>query len=108
MRVNEGVPLPPPSSFSRRKADTERLEAQLAEWTATIAQARARAKRCRSDTGLEFDRIADELQLLRNEAGAQVMRLKGSTGLDGEGLLTELDNRWELLRTRLRRAEAEI
>ena len=108
MRVKENFPPPPPSSFSRRKADTERLEAQLAEWTATIAQARARAKRSKPDTGLEFDRIADELQLLRNEAGALVMRLKGSAGLDGEGLWAELDNRWELIRTRFRRAEAEI
>ncbi|WP_243304873.1 hypothetical protein [Geothrix oryzisoli] len=108
MRAKEDSPLPPLSTFSRRKADTERLEALLAEWTATIAQARARAKRCRPDTGLEFDRIADELQLLRNEAGAQVMRLKGSTGLGGESLLAELDNRWTLIRTRLRRAEAEI
>lgn len=93
---------------SNRRSDTERLEAQLAEWTAIIAQFRARAKRSTLVTGLEFDRIADELQLLRNEAGTQVTLLKGSLELDWEDSTRQLDRQWRPIRSAFREAEARF
>jgi hypothetical protein len=108
MRVKEEPPPNHPSSASRRRAESERLEAQLAEWTAIIAQYRARAKRAEAEARVEFDRIADELQLLRNEAGAQVMLLKGSFDLDWEGSVTDLDRSWGNIRSTFRKAEAKF
>ena len=108
MPVRENSPSKHPSSFSRRRADTERLEAQLAEWTAIIAQFRARAKRSATDTGIAFDRTADELQFLRNEAGVQVMLLKGSVDLDWEDSVSELNRQWGHIRTTFQQAEARF
>ena len=108
MRTAEDTLQRHPSTVSRRRADTERLEAQLAEWTAIIAQYRASAKRAGADTRLEFDRIADELQLLRNQAGAQVMLLKGAMDLDWEELVAGLDRSWGRIRSTFQKAEAKF
>jgi hypothetical protein len=108
MRVRENSPSNHPSSFSRRRADTEKLEAQLAEWTAVIAQFRASAKRSATGTGTAFDRTADELQSLRNEAGVQVMLLKSSVDLDWEDSVSELNRQWGRIRTTFKRAEARF
>ena len=78
----------------------------MAEWTATIAQFRARAKRAGANTRIEFDRIADELQCLRNEAGAQVMLLKGSIDLDWEASISALERSWRSIRSSFQKAEA--
>ena len=86
----------------------ERLEAQLAEWTAIIAQFRARAKRSATGTGIAFDRTADELQFLRNMAGVQVVLLKNSEDPDWEDSVSELDRQWEPLRTSFQQAEARF
>src|SRR5450631_969177 len=104
MRTQEVAPPKHPSPVSRRRSDTERLEAQLAEWTAIIAQCRASANRAGADARIEFDKIADELQLLRNEAGAQVMLLKGSVDLDWEGSVSALDRSWRRIRTAFQKA----
>jgi hypothetical protein len=108
MRTTEAPARQHPSSVSRRRADTERLEAQLAEWTAIIAQYRATAKRAGADTRLEFDRIADELQLLRNQAGAQVMLLKGAMDFDWEDLVADLDRSWGRIRSTFQKAEPKF
>ena len=108
MRTAEEALQKHPSTVSRRRADTERLEAQLAEWTAIIAQYRASAKRAGADTRLEFDRIADELQLLRNQAGAQVMLLKGAMDLEWEELVAGLERSWGRIRSTFQKAEAKF
>jgi len=108
MHTREVPPPHHPSAVSTRRTDTERLEAQLAEWTAIIAQYRAHAKRARADLRLEFDRIADQLQFLRNEAGAQVMLLKGSIDPDWEDSVARLDRGWGSIRSTFRRAEAGL
>jgi xanthine dehydrogenase molybdopterin-binding subunit B len=97
-----------PSASSRRRSDSERLEAQLAEWTAVIAQCRASAHRAAADARIEFDRIADELQLLRNEAGAQVTILKGSMDLDWEDSVSALECSWQTVRSTFQAAEAKL
>jgi hypothetical protein len=84
------------------------LEAQVAEWTAIIAQYRASAKRAGADSRLEFDRIADELQLLRNQAGAQVMLLKGAMDFDWEDSVSDLDRSWGRIRSIFQQAEAKF
>src|SRR5664279_3702838 len=108
MRTTEAPSRQHPSSVSRRRADTERLEAQLAEWTTIIAQYRASAKRAGAESRFEFDRIADELQLLRNQASAQVMLLKGSLDLDWEDSIADLDRSWGRIRFIFQRAEAKF
>lgn len=97
-----------PTPVSRRRSDSERLEAQLAEWSAVIAQCRASAHRAAGGSRIEFDSIADELQLLRNEAGAQVMLLKGSMDLDWEDSVSALDHSWRTIRTAFQKAEARF
>jgi hypothetical protein len=108
MHTREDSPPTLPSPVSRRRSDTERLEAQLAEWAAIIAQCRASAHRATAGTRIEFDRIADELQLLRNEAGAQVMLLKGSMDLDWEDSVSALERSWRAVRTAFQKAEAKF
>ena len=108
MHIREVPPSHHPSAVSTRRTDTERLEAQLAEWTAIIAQYRASAKRARADLRTEFDRIADELQFLRNEAGAQVMFLKCSIDPDWEGSVAALDRGWRTIRSAFQQAETGL
>ena len=108
MRTAEDALQKYPSSVSRRRADTERLEAQLAEWTAIIAQYRASAKRAGEDSRLEFDRIADDLQLLRNQAGAQVMLLKGVMDFEWEDSVSDLDRSWSRIRPTFQQAMAKF
>jgi hypothetical protein len=84
------------------------LEAQLAEWTAVIAQYRASALRAAADTRLAFDRTADELQRLRNQAGNQVLLLKGAPDHDWEALVAGLDRSWSGLRAAFQRALAGV
>jgi hypothetical protein len=108
MRTQEVSPPKHPSPVSRRRADTERLEAQLAEWAAIIAQCRASAHRATAGARIEFDRIADDLQLLRNEAGAQVMLLKGARDLDWEDSVSALDRSWRTVRSTFQKAEAKF
>ena len=73
--IEESTPASTTSLASRR-ADLERYEAQVAEWTALIGQYRAGARRLGTPDRLALDHITDELQLRRNEASAQVLRLK--------------------------------
>jgi hypothetical protein len=108
MRTSEAPVRQLPSPVSRRRADTERLEAQLAEWSAIIAQYRASAKRAGADTRFEYDRLADELQRLRNQAGAQVMLLKGAMDFDWENSLAELDRSWGRIRSIFQQAIAKF
>ncbi len=108
MQTRVTSPPKQPSSASRRRVDLERLEAQLAEWTAIIAQCRASAKRAAAGAQGEFDRIADDLQLLRNEAGAQVMFLKSAIDLDWEASVSGLDHAWGSLRATFQKAEARF
>ncbi len=105
MRTQLASPRKQPSSLSKRRADTERLEAQLAEWTAVIAQLRSHAKRSEAGTRIGVDQIADELQLLRNQAGAQVMLLKGSPDLDWEVSMSDLDRSWGGIRSAFQEVE---
>lgn len=104
------VEFPPDhlSPASRRRADAERLEAQLAEWTAIIAQCRSSAKRAGADTRPEWDHMADELQRLRNQAGAQVMLLKGSPDHAWEDSVTDLDHAWVRIRSVFHEAESRL
>jgi hypothetical protein len=105
MRTLEEPSLKATSPVSRRRADTERLEAQLAEWTAIIAQYRAGAKRAGADRQRELDRIGDELQLLRNEAVVQIRFLKGTTDLDWEASVSALDRSWGAIRSTFQKAD---
>jgi len=98
---------PPPArapSPSERRADTERLEAQLAEWSAVIAQYRARAKRAEGASRAQWDGIADALQRHRNQAGAQVMLLKNSGDGLWEVLKSDLECSWQDIRAAFRAA----
>jgi hypothetical protein len=98
MRTREATLPKPPSAFSKRRADTEKLGAQLAEWTAVITQYRANALRAGAENRMEFDRRADELQQLRNQAGHQVLLLKDAPDLDWEASVADLDRSWDSLR----------
>jgi hypothetical protein len=106
MRTRMVSPPRHPSPLSKRRADTERLEAQLAEWTAVIAQLRSRAKRSEAEARVRMDRIADGLQLLRNQAGTQVMLLKSSLDLDWEVSVSDLDRSWGGIRSAFQEVEA--
>ena len=98
----------PPSAFSRRKADIERLEAQLAEWTAVIAQYRANALRGTAGSHLAFDPLADELQRLRNQAGTQLLLLKDTPDLAWATSVATIDRSWDSIRSTFRRAVAMV
>lgn len=108
MRTREATTPKPPSAFSRRKADTERLEAQLAEWTSVIAQYRANALRGAVGCRPELDRLADELQLLRNEAGIQYLLLKDSSDLAWGTSVADLDQSWDCIRPSFLKAAARV
>jgi len=106
MRTSEkALPLGPTLQSSRR-AELEQLEAQLAEWTALIGQYRANARRMEAQSRLELDSITDELQLRRNEANDQVMRLKVAADAEWEREKSQMERTWEAIRISFRKARA--
>ena len=96
------------TSLARRRADLERYEAQVAEWTALIGQYRAGARRLGTPDRLALDHITDELQLRRNEASAQVLRLKNSVETEWEHEKAELEQAWQAIRFVFRKAKARF
>lgn len=92
-------------SGATRRAELERFEAQLAEWTALIGQFRAHARRAEAPKRAELDTLTDELQHLRNEASAQVMRLKCASDGTWEHERAQLDRSWQAVRTSFQKAE---
>ncbi|WP_291272678.1 hypothetical protein [Geothrix sp.] len=105
MHTSEKALPPSTTTASSRRADLERFEAQLAEWTALIGQYRANARRVEASARLELDRITDELQLQRNEASAQVMRLKSSADFEWEHEKLQLERAWQAVRSAFQKAE---
>jgi len=97
-----------PASTTSRRVDLERYEAQVAEWTALIGQYRASARRVEPQARLELDSITDELQLLRNEASVQVLRLKSSVETEWEHEKAELEQAWKAIRSVFRKAKARF
>ncbi|MCE1205484.1 MAG: hypothetical protein LWW79_12870 [Holophagaceae bacterium] len=104
MRTTEQAPPSRATTLAGRRADLERLEAQVAEWTALIGQYRASARRVEIQARLELDRITDDLQRQRNEASAQVMRLKRSAETEWERGKADLEMAWEAIRSSFRKA----
>jgi hypothetical protein len=104
MHTSENTPPPCTTTSSRRRSDLERFEAQLAEWTALIGQYRAAARRADARARPGLDRITDDLQLLRNEAGVQVMRLKGSGDVEWEQEKSQVERAWQVVRSAFQRA----
>jgi hypothetical protein len=92
------------SLSAKRRADTERLEAQLAEWAAVIASYRARAKRAEAGARIELDRITDELQAKRKVAGEQEQRLRKASDSRWERAKVDLECSWEDIREAFRLA----
>jgi len=80
----------------------------VAEWTALIGQYRASARRVEAQARLELDRITDDLQMQRNEASAQVMRLKTSVEAEWEHGKAELEEAWQAIRSSFRKARARF
>lgn len=108
MRTTEQAPPPSTATLASRRADLERFEAQVAEWTALIGQYRASARRVEVQARLELDSITDELQLQRNEASAQVMRLKSSMEAEWEHEKAELEQAWQAVRSSFQKAKARF
>ena len=90
--------------FSERKAHIERLEAQLAEWTAQIAIYRAEAKRSHASRRADFDLITDELPRWRDEAAARVQRLKSSEAAGWEAMRLDVEVLWAEIKSHFQRA----
>jgi hypothetical protein len=108
MRTLEQASPTGKASLSIRRVDLERFEAQLAEWTALIGQYRASARRVEVEARAELDAITDELQLRRNEASAQVMRLKNCAGAEWEYEKAQLERAWHAVRTSFQKAQARF
>jgi len=104
MHTQERTPSRATTFIANRRVELERIEAQLAEWTALIGQYRASARRVETLARAELDAITDELQLRRNEAGAQVMRLKGSADAEWEHEKAQLERAWQAVRSSFQKA----
>lgn len=106
MRTSEKAAPPCMPIPSVRRAELERFEAQLAEWTALIGQLRASARRGGGRDRLELDGLTDQLQRLRNEAGAQVLRLKAAADAEWDQERTGLEEAWQSIHASFRKARA--
>jgi len=108
MHTADKASPPPTTTRSSRRADLERFEAQLAEWTALIGQYRAAARRADIRVRSGLDRITDDLQFLRNEASAQFMRLKSSADAEWEPERERLECAWRAVQVSFRKAEGRF
>lgn len=104
VRTLENASAKNASSGAARRVDLEKFEAQLAEWTASIAQYRACARRAEAEARMEYEKITEELQRQRNEAGAQVLRLKASPDAHWDELKSDLDRSWKGIRIAFQKA----
>ena len=81
----------------RRKAYEEKLDAQLEEWSAQIAQLKARADKAKAEAKIEYNKAIEALQRRQDEATAKVHELK-----------TAGDEAWEDIKTGSEKAWAEV
>jgi len=108
MRAPGTAPSSGMTSGSTRRVDLERFEAQLAEWTVLIGQCRACARRVEAQDRMELDSLTDELLLQRNEAGAQVMRLKNTADAEWEHEKSQLERSWQTVRASFQKIQARF
>jgi len=73
-----------------------------------IGQYRASARRVEAQARIELDAITDELQFQRNEASAQVMRLKSSADAEWEYEKSQLERSWQAVRSSFQKAQARF
>jgi hypothetical protein len=108
MHTQEKVTPSCTTTLANRRVDLERFEAQLAEWTALIGQYRASARRLEAQARAELDGITDVLQHQRNEAGAQIMRLKSASEAEWEYERSLVERSWEAIRSSFQKAKARF
>jgi hypothetical protein len=108
MNATDKLPPDGTSSFSNRRVELERFEAQLAEWTAMIGGYRASARRVEGQARVQLDTITDDLQRRRNEAGAQVLQLKSTADAEWEHEKSKVEQSWQTVRSSFQKAKARF
>jgi hypothetical protein len=81
-----------------RKAYEERLDAQLAQWTADIAAFKARAKDVSVDGMIKFDRTLEFLKVRHAEASVHLHNLKAAGDDTWDHLRAGTDRAWHELK----------
>ncbi|GLH73593.1 hypothetical protein GETHLI_20950 [Geothrix limicola] len=108
MRAHEMAPSIGVASASTRRMELERFEAQLAEWTALIGQCRAHARRSAPQVQVELDHLTDELQLQRNAASVQLLRLKHAADTEWESEKAQIEAVWRAVRASFQKIRASF
>lgn len=93
---------------NKRKAYEEKLDAQLEEWSAQIAQLKARADKARAEVKIEYYKTIETLQHRQDEASAKLHELKSSGDEAWEDLKAGAEKAWAEIKTAFHEAASKF
>ena len=92
----------------KRKAYEEKLDAQLKEWSAQIAQLKARAGKATSEVKIEYNKTIEALQFKQDEARKKLHELKNAGDEAWEDVKTGAEKAWAEVKTAFHSAASKF
>jgi hypothetical protein len=83
----------------KRKAYEEKFDAQLKEWSAEIAQLKAKADKARAEAKIEYYKTIETLQGKQDAARTKLQELRTAGDDAWEDLKTGAENVWTEVKT---------
>jgi predicted ATP-binding protein involved in virulence len=83
----------------KRKAYVEKFDAQLKEWSAEIAQFKAKADKAQAEAKIEYYKTIRVLQYMRDQAEIKLDKLKTASDDAWEDLMVGTEKAWAEIKT---------
>ncbi len=91
-----------------KEAYQEKLEAQLREWTAKIAELKAKADKAKAEVKMEYVEQIEKLRIQQAAAEAKLQELRQSGEQAWEDLKPGLERAWKELKTAVDHARSRF
>ncbi len=91
-----------------KEAYQEKLEAQLREWTAKIAELKAKADKAKAEVKMEYVEQIEKLRIQQAAAEAKLQELRQSGEQAWEDLKPGLERAWKELKTAVDHARSKF
>ncbi len=79
----------------KRKAYEEKLDAQLAQWSAQIDLLKAKANNAKADAKIDYLKTIDALQLKKDQAGVKLRELRAAGDEAWDDIKAGAEKAWD-------------
>ena len=94
--------------MEKRKAYEQKLAAQLEEWRALVALAKAKAGKATAEAKIEYCEIAEALQHKQDEARVKLMELQSASNDAWQELKTGAEKAWNEISAAFQSAASKL